>query len=1200
MKRTEEKMKRRTSRRLLATLLALCMVLSLLLVTATAEEESGTCGDNLTWTLDTDGTLTISGTGDMDNYDYSSNPDGSITYTAPWYEQRNNINAVVIENGVTSIGSCAFPECNGLTDMTIPGSVTTIGDYAFWSCVNLTSVTFSQSLTGIGEWVFASCTDLTSVILDDSVSSIGEGAFNNCGALTDVYYAGSESQWEQIDIDNSNGYNNSLLNATIHYNYESTSGTCGDNLTWTLDADGILTISGTGDMYEYYAMLGIDAPWHEYRESITAVVIKDGATRIGNSAFFGCTSLTSVDIPDSVTSIGEEAFGVCSSLTSITIPDGVTYISYLVFRDCSSLTSVNIPDGVTEISESAFNGCNSLSSVTIPNSVTSIGYAAFTSCTSLTDVYYDGSKSQWEQIKIASNNYLLLNANIHYADDEVASGKCGDNLTWKLYDDGTLIISGTGDMYDYEMFYGEAPWSELRDEITAVVIENGATSIGKAAFWNCTGLTSVDIPNSVATIGNYAFTSCGSLAGVTIPDSVTYIGEAAFQNCTSLPRVTIPDSVTSVGMYAFSGCERLTSVTISKSITEINQSVFSESGLTSVTIPGNVTAIYSWAFGACSNLTSVTILDGVTEIGPQAFYECSSLASVTIPYSLTGVNYSAFDGCESLDDVYYGGTRSQWEEIDIDNTENGNDPLLNANIHFADEETHEPITLPNAVKYVPYSFALGLSALEDEGYSLSSYEVSGLPDWLEIDPETYKVYGVPMTSETYEFSAVYVYVLDGETITADVSYSLTVLDNSNSNVKLPNDYEILENIGTKDPDDPDNYLLTEYRDEKFIIDAPYEEFYRLLIDGVERTRDTDYTAEEGSVVLTIKAETFQEVGEGTHTVAADFRGNDASGRPTANTVSQNYTLTVNQPNNPGGGNTGGGNTGGGGTGGGGTGGGGGAGSAPASYGINVPDIPNCTVTLSATSASAGTVVTLTVQPYEGYELTTLTVTGPNGERLTLTQVGENQFTFQMPGGNVDISAQVQEKQPGNPSRGTPFVDVLETDWFYESVLTAYERGWLAGTSANTFSPYATSLRCMFVTVLHRIAGEPSPADNSYFSDVPSDQYYAPAAAWALEQGIVTGYGDGRFGSNDSITREQIVIILHNYANLIGMDTAARNDLSQFTDLDQLSAEAQQAMSWANAVGLISGKGDGILDPVGSATRAEMAALLVRFATLADM
>ena len=1599
----------------------------------------GTCGDNLTWTLDADGTLTISGTGDMDNYDYSSNPDGSITYTAPWYEQRNNIKAVVIENGVTSIGSCTFPECNGLTDMTIPGSVTTIGDYAFWSCVNLTSVTFSQTLTGIGEWVFASCTDLTSVILDDSVSSIGEGAFSNCGALTDVYYAGSESQWEQIDIDNSNGYNNSLLNATIHYNYEPTSGTCGDNLTWTLDADGTLTISGTGDMYGYGTFVDdTHAPWYEQRDEITAIVIESGVTSIGESAFENCSLLSSVSIPDSVTAIEDSAFFLCVSLTSVTIPAGITDIEPNVFGSCESLSSVSIPDSVTFIGDSAFRGtsltsvtipdnvtfigdsvfhnCASLTSVTIPKSVDSIGDFAFYNCDSLTDVYYGGSESQWEQIEIGDNNDPLTGATIHFSDtdtgtsddvyfftgdtygveehsdstcsvtylvyvpgdkevyeltldynsredahdaledarnfegdfftikhndmyefvrvtykydaggnenpnpskidgsfyqnnvvaaaldettitaangveysysandyvfidlrtdlddpdeaypsmnavrracengelglvtfavvfgdsasnqistiylvdssSEMASGTCGDNLTWILYTNGTLVISGTGDMHDFYDDY--APWYEYNDDITSVVIENGVTSIGARAFLHCyslasavignsvttigedsfnhcESLTSVDIPSSATRIERSAFFDCASLASVTFPDGLTYIGDSAFLS-SGLTSVTIPDSVTSLAQTAFSGCRSLKSVVIGdgvktigsgafmsctsltdlvigSSVTLIDQAAFTEcssltsvpipvsvreilanafercesltdvyyggtesqweqiyigaanepltgatihfaggsndgevlsgkcgdnltwtltpdgtltisgtgdmtnfgykeapwyeqrnnikavviengvtsignesfadcTNLTSVTIPDGIASIRPYAFGNCTSLTNVTIPasvtyigsstfgncsnlnsinvasgnltyisvdgvlfdsaktrlhaypggkgtshynipDSVTTIGQDAFYHCTDLTSVTIPASVTVIEYEAFYFCVNLTDVYYNSTMSQWEQIEIDNTLHVNGQLLCATIHCIDGDIGGPAALPDAVKYVPYSSTLEFSEPDAQRYQLYSYEVNDLPDWLEVDSETDEIYGVPMSSETYVFSVMCVWkVIDGVSVLPlNVRFSVTVLDNSNSNVnvQLPNDYDIIENVGSEDPKDPNNYLLTEYRSEEFVIDGPYVEFYRLLIDGVERTRDVDYTVREGSTVITIKEQTFRSVGEGTHTIAAEFRQIDSNGKQTVKQVAQNYTLTIKRPNSSGGG----------GAGGSGGGGGGGAGAGSTGYSVATPDIPNCTVTVSPASASAGTVVTLTVQPDAGYELASLTVTGPNGERLTLTQIGDNQYTFQMPGGNVDISAQVQEAQPGGLSGSTPFVDMLETDWFYQAVVTAYERGWMVGTSANTFSPYATTSRGMFVTVLHRIAGEPSAENSSYFSDVPLDQYYAPAAAWAAEQRIVAGYGDGRFGSTDDLTREQIVIILHNYASLTGMDTTKRNELSQFTDLAQLSAGAQEAMSWANAVGLISGKGDGILDPAGSATRAEMAALLVRFAALAQ-
>ena len=193
------------------------------------------------------------------------------------------------------------------------------------------------------------------------------------------------------------------------------SGTCGakgSNLTWTLDSEGVLTISGSGDMHGYGSS---DAPWYGSRSRVKSAVIAEGVTSIGESAFENCRSLTSVTIPNSVTSIGRYAFYYCTSLTSVTIPDSVTSIGWLAFNGCTSLTSVTIPDGVTIINDAVFNGCTSLTSVTIPDSVTSIGGSAFYNCTSLTDVYYAGSEAQWKAISISSTeNDDLLTANIHY------------------------------------------------------------------------------------------------------------------------------------------------------------------------------------------------------------------------------------------------------------------------------------------------------------------------------------------------------------------------------------------------------------------------------------------------------------------------------------------------------------------------------------------------------------------------------------------------------------------------------------------------------------------------------------------------------------------------------------------------------------------------------------------------------------------
>ena len=405
-------------------------------------------------------------------------------------------------------------------------------------------------------------------------------------------------------------------------------GTCGDNLTWTLDDGGVLVISGTGVIRDT-AFRG--------EPKIKTVIVSDGVTSIGDSVFSSCSNLTSVEISDSVTSIGSNAFSYCS-LTSITIPDGVTSIGSSAFSHCSSLTSVEIPDSVTSIGNGAFYGSR------------------------LTDVYYGGSRTEWNEILIGGDNDQLTGANIHCTKTDStattgASGTCGVNLTWILTDDGTLTISGTGVMHNYDSL-GSAPWYGKRSMIKCLIIEPGVANIGDNAFGSCTNLTSVEIPDSVTIIGDCAFYNCSSLASIAIPNSVTSICDGAFHGCSSLTSVEIPDSVAIIRFNAFSYCNSLSSITIPNSVKTIDQAAFSN----------------------CSSLTSITILDGVATIGWSAFSDCSSLTSITIPDSVTSIGGTAFSGCSALTDVYYGGSRAEWNKIRIDVH---NDQLTGANIHYA-------------------------------------------------------------------------------------------------------------------------------------------------------------------------------------------------------------------------------------------------------------------------------------------------------------------------------------------------------------------------------------------------------------------------------------------------------------------------------------------------------------------------------------
>ena len=312
------------------------------------------------------------------------------------------------------------------------------------------------------------------------------------------------------------------------------------------------------------------------------------------------------------------------------------------------------------------------------------------------------------------------------------SGTCGNNVTWTLDDNGTLTISGTGEM-ENDMY--SSPF--FNSNIKSVIIENGVTSIGDYVFEYCRSLTSVTIGNSVTSIDNRAFACCENLdsvyitdlvaylnidgyspmeyanklylngkrmtGAVTIPDSVTRIVGNAFNGCDSITSITIPDSVTSVGNSAFRGCSGLTSITIPDSVTSVGNSAFSAcSGLTSITIPDIVTSIGDDVFEYCSGLTSIILGNGITNIDGNIFSGCSNLAKIVIPKSITEIESGQFSDCSKLTTVEYGGSQSDWEEIYIGLN---NDYLKNAKINYNSPlaPTPKPTPIPTTTATVKKS-----------------------------------------------------------------------------------------------------------------------------------------------------------------------------------------------------------------------------------------------------------------------------------------------------------------------------------------------------------------------------------------------------------------------------------------------------------------------------------------------------------------
>lgn len=265
--------------------------------------------------------------------------------------------------------------------------------------------------------------------------------------------------------------------------------------------------------------------------------------------------------------------------------------------------------------------------------------------------------------------------------------------------------------------------------------------------------------------------------------------------------------------------------------------------------------------------------------------------------------------------------------------------------------------------------------------------------------------------------------------------------------------------------------------------------------------------------------------------------------------------------------------------------------------VSVADSEHGSVKSSLLSALSGARVQLTVTPDAGYELSSLSVTDAGGGRLSLTPESGGVYSFRMPDSAVTVSAQFVRQGSGSASAALPFSDVSESDWYYGAVRYVYTNGMMNGTDPAAFSPALTTSRAMIVTILYRLEDDPAPA-SSDFVDVQPDMWYTGAVGWCSANGVVGGYGDGRFGPGDAITREQLAVILYRYAGLKGLNVSASDTLSGFADAAAVSPYAQDAMRWAVGSGLISGKGDGILDPRGSATRAEAAAILTRFCQIA--
>ena len=429
--------------------------------------QSGTYGENLTWILDDEGTLTISGEGDMEGFGNFGMP----------YFYEDEIRNVVLEAGITSIDSGAFRWLDNLESVTIPGTVRKIGYEAF-----------------------AYCNSLQEIVIPESVEEIAEGAFYSCSGLKGIW------------VKEENTYYSSDENGILYNKDKTILITAPGSLQEIIIPEGVKKIekNAFSDCY-----------------NLQEIIIPEGVEEIGENAFAACDELKSVTIPGSVKEIGDFAFQGCNSLKDISIQDGVGEIGEHAFYECDDLESVTIPGSVKEIGDCAFSGCRNLKSIVISEGVEEIGECAFYKCDDLESVTIPSSVKQIEGdafFKCTSlKGIWVKEKNAYFSSDEngiLYDKKKKTLITCPIKTGGEIIIPDSVECIGKEAFRS--------NQAESIVIPNSVKIIESFAFCSCSKIKEIVIPNSVTEIGDCAFGDCAKLKSVTIGRNVDKLGNRLF------------------------------------------------------------------------------------------------------------------------------------------------------------------------------------------------------------------------------------------------------------------------------------------------------------------------------------------------------------------------------------------------------------------------------------------------------------------------------------------------------------------------------------------------------------------------------------------------------------------------------------------------------------------------------------------------
>lgn len=626
-------------KRLLSILLVLLTALTLLPLGALADDDNK-CGENLTWNLDESGILTISGTGDM--YDYSEEP-------APWSAKNNDINEIIVLDGVTSIGDNTFHSCKALSMITFMGGLTRIGSGAFAGCEILGDFYFPYGLETIGANAFSECNGLMDVSIPDSVQSIGSQAFSLCEGLQSVY-----------------------LPPTL-----------------TIIPDGIFTDC----------------------KQLSSVEIPDTVTEIGANAFLRCTAFILEKLPDSIQRIGAAAFANCGNIESLTLPKTLESIGNAAFSGTAIGTASF--DGTPERwAKIGGDGCGiaqdkisflehtcdfsggwkydehkhwqqcTCGKTQNEGAHTGDGYTCSVCGAALSAALDSGSIGDGLSWSLSRSGVLSISGSGKMPDfSSAASAAPWDAQKGKIQ--SAVIESGVQNI-SAGAFFGCTM-------LEKVGISETVAQIAPNAFDGCAALAEFEVAaenKAFSSVGGVLFSAgkellrcpAGKAADCTVPSGTVAIAGGAFKDCAKLESLVIPDSVISIGESAFENCAALKRITLPKSITKLEASCFSGcASLAEITLPDGVKTLGEKVFSGCAALKGVRLPAEVTVIPAEAFYGCASLESITIPKNVSHIKEHAFDGCTALKKVDYLGSDTDWGQV---TKETGNNALDNAEKSF--------------------------------------------------------------------------------------------------------------------------------------------------------------------------------------------------------------------------------------------------------------------------------------------------------------------------------------------------------------------------------------------------------------------------------------------------------------------------------------------------------------------------------------